>query len=233
MTPQTFVAAGLLAFFAAPSLFAQSLNTEPLNDQALGAYDHLPEALIEQDAFEQAMISEVHVASTANLDNHSELADSRLADLNRPVTEIRIKRLPHGDDAPKNQAAELLGDQASRDVTATAAPMIQTNRYSTCITYESLYLEQPNLERCGRHLGVLQNAVSLAQFSTRTLVLPYLVARQPPSKKVYAPGECRTGQSLPNWFRKRGTSDALIDKGQFHGAIAQAGALAGFTFLLL
>ncbi len=181
----------------------------------------------------------VHVASTrqinaADSQQHLSRQDRQLRELHRPLSEIRITRLPGGTDAPANQAADLV-DEPARQVTALGAPDDCGDRSTTNIYYQPLYFEQPNLERCNRHLGVLQNIISLSQFTGRTLTLPYAMGRHLPAAKVIAGSDCRTGNyyQTTQSYRPVNTGRMKDRPSTTRGLAVQAGALAGFTFLLL
>lgn len=63
-----------------------------------------------------------------------------------------------------------------------------TPRYP--ITYNPLYFEDPNLERCGNACGVFTDAVSIVHFGGRIPLLPYLMATNCPDSKVRALPDC-------------------------------------------
>jgi hypothetical protein len=91
--------------------------------------------------------------------------------------------------------------------------------------HQPLYFEDPNAERCGETWGILQPAVSAAQFYLTIPALPYLIGALPPKEPVESLGDCAWGCK----FRYR---DAYLPPLSLKGAALQGAAVTGLIFLI-
>lgn len=150
---------------------------------------------------------------------------TRIRQLLKPVTDIRVQAWPTGQGTPENLAREYETPPPEIFVTASGASSPLPDRYSIRFCHRPLYFEQPNLERCGIGYDYFQNLISGAQFLANTIVLPYHMGKTRPDCTVATRGDCRCCESFPcqcNPFP--------LD---CHGSALEAASLAGFSFLLL
>jgi hypothetical protein len=153
-----------------------------------------------------------------------------LSQLRKPVREITLSSTGLKTDQANSPTPEDRADQLAQEKPVVMiaglglSPQLP-QRYTIGFCHRPLYFEQPNLERCGKSCGYFQNAVSGVQFLANTIALPYHMGQQRPDCPIPSRGDCETCQSIPcDW-------DPLpINK---CGALAEAAAIAGFTFLLL
>ena len=149
--------------------------------------------------------------------------------LQKPIHQIRLSHVALGaNQSPQNRAADALGYQAERWVTATGATPRPSNRYPTCVSHRPLYFEEIDLERCGKHHGCVQNLMSSCYFLTNAAALPYRLATQRPDCQVPSRGDCRSCHTFSTDI------EPLVScKENASGIVTQAAAIAGFTFLML
>ncbi|TWU31781.1 hypothetical protein [Novipirellula artificiosorum] len=166
---------------------------------------------------EQAQVGEAAEAGRA------ELRGQQLAALRKPITDIGVEGSTKAVVVPVNQARQL---ESGSEVwiASLGLPVAMPDRYSAAFCHEPLYFEQLNLERCGRHYGFFQNAVSMAQFVGRTGLWPYHLAATPMHQCVASPGDCLACESFPTHV-----NPFPVDS---HGALLEAAAIAGFIILL-
>jgi hypothetical protein len=148
----------------------------------------------------------------------------QIAVLRKPIDQISVRATPEGA-VPKNLAEELIPNDDVISISATDAPVIGPQRYTTGMVHRPLYFEQPNLERCGNGYGCWQNKISAATFLFNTLLLPYHMGRQRCDCVVPAGPDCLACESLE--------IDCGLRPLSGRGLLKQAAAVAGFTFLLL
>jgi hypothetical protein len=90
--------------------------------------------------------------------------------------------------------------------------------------HRPLYFEDESLERHGRSLGILQPAASTVHFAGRTVVWPYLAGTFPPHECIYTLGHERPGTCAAYRLYRPPLSG--------RGAVYQAGAVAGLSFIV-
>ena len=91
--------------------------------------------------------------------------------------------------------------------------------------HQPLYFEDPNAERCGKTWGILQPAVSAAQFYLTIPALPYLIGALPPNKPVESLGDCA-------WGCKYRFRDAYLPPLSVKGAALPGATVTGLIFLI-
>ena len=91
------------------------------------------------------------------------------------------------------------------------------------VCHGRLFFEQPNFERVGYDLGVLQPAVGLGVFYYDAFLLPYHIWTD-----LHVRGECSAGKCLPG-----DPAPMLLPCERFSvtGLLGQSGTLIGFGFL--
>jgi len=119
------------------------------------------------------------------------LFQKRLGELNRPLHGIHV-------GFPASPGAYPVSPAASQD--QEMIPVLiwagdgwlepRPARYTVPFSYQPLYYEEPNLERCGVGYGFLQPLFSSAAFVKNTITLPYHLITQPPRSEVPTPGDC-------------------------------------------
>ena len=154
-----------------------------------------------------------------------------LAGLTRPLHSVNL--------ADAATAESLAGEQL-RQPTAindnfqfNAGTILDSNRSLTTplpwrvsqpVWYNPLYVEDPNLERCGQHHGIFTEPVSLVKFFGRMPVVPYMVASYPPNSCVRSLGDCPTCHSFG--------IDAYLPPLDAEASAVQAAATVGLIFLI-
>ncbi|MCC9643693.1 hypothetical protein LOC71_15515 [Rhodopirellula sp. JC740] len=158
-------------------------------------------------------------------------AQEGLASLRKPVASIRLMPVASEGELPSDSAKELLASEAPQVIDSQWNPIPTHDRYPVCFQHQPLHFEERNLERCGKGCGYFTNAVSAFWMIGNTAVWPYRLAAQPHCRCVRSIGDCRTCQSYdcPVEPLRHGTTTHPIAK----GTLAEAAAIAGFTFLLL
>ncbi|GAA4455271.1 hypothetical protein [Novipirellula rosea] len=149
--------------------------------------------------------------------------DSELKALMKPIGQIAVELGERGKKVPENVAAEL-AEPTSLVVLATGATVPKPDRYTVGFYYKPLYFEQANLERCGNHYGVFQNAVSGCEFLSNVKMLPYHSVATPACHCVCSPGDCLSCEMMP----KQVNPFPIEPK----AALMEAAAIAGFILLL-
>lgn len=91
--------------------------------------------------------------------------------------------------------------------------------------HQPLYFEDPNAERCGDTWGLLQPAMSAAQFYLTIPVLPYLIGAYPPNEEVESLGDCPYGC-------KYKLTDAYVPRFSWKGVALQGAATTGMIYLI-
>ncbi len=92
------------------------------------------------------------------------------------------------------------------------------------IWYKPLYFEDPNLERCGRGGGIINEALSAVRFFGRVPALPVMLANDPPGSCVRALPDCPTCHKFGH--------DAYLKVPEPDGALLQIAAAVGLIFLI-
>ncbi|MDA8745490.1 hypothetical protein N9N28_12730 [Rubripirellula amarantea] len=133
-------------------------------------------------------------------------------------------------DTPASVAASLMNHSEPEWVMSTGSTFPIYSRQTIRFCHRPLYFEDPNLERCGKGWGCLQNPVSAVRFLGDALLLPYQMVRQRPQCEVSSLGDCRCGESYPH---DRGIHHFC--DGEFDGCatLAELAVISGFSFLLL
>jgi hypothetical protein len=126
----------------------------------------------------------------------------------KPLNEMSINiRLPNGM-LPRNYWSENPQPSPFCDTCGTNRgwPLDCYHWCPTCLCYQPLYFEEPNLERYGYGCGCytcccstcIQSACSAAHFFGTVPALPYMLAANCPCQCNYALGDYRPG-SCPPW----------------------------------
>lgn len=92
------------------------------------------------------------------------------------------------------------------------------------VTYNPLYFEDPNLERCGNACGPLTDGASIVRFGGRIPLLPYLMATHCPDSRVHALRDCPTC--------RRYTCEDYIPKPTVLPVTVQGVAVIGLIFIV-
>jgi hypothetical protein len=147
-----------------------------------------------------------------------------LAELKKPMSEISVGATFTGRVPERRSSLNAAEDPpiVIRSLGFGPPPPV---RYTIGFRHRPLYYEQPNLERCGRGFGCLQNAVSAGQFVANTMFLPYHLCSEPAACLVPAGGDCMTCQPIP--------VDCHLFPLDHRAVLTQSATLAGFSFLLL
>jgi len=154
----------------------------------------------------------------------------RLAELRKPVSQIRLTSAEMTRDVPTDLASRTLRLEAAVLVTSSDFPTPVASRVHGPMFHQPLYYEELNSERCGASHGYSQNLVSSWWFVFNTAVLPYRLATRPHCRCVPAGGDCPACHQYPTPIEPlpRNQDGRLPCRG-----IAAEAAVAGFTFLLL
>ncbi|QDT12197.1 hypothetical protein K239x_42060 [Planctomycetes bacterium K23_9] len=161
--------------------------------------------------------------------NRTRALAGHLNRLQKPLGEIRLVNLESASTVkPVNQAKQLTQHLPAQWVTASGASPRLANRYPVGFCHRPLYFQELDLERCGEHFGCLQNLHSAAHFLIGTAIVPYRMATQCPDHLVRGRGDCRTGHTIGHRIEPLSRGNL-----QGRGVVAEAAAIAGFTFLLL
>lgn len=92
------------------------------------------------------------------------------------------------------------------------------------ISFNPLYFEDPNLERCGVGCGCMTDLVSAVRFFGRVPVVPYMIGANPPCTCVRSLGDCPACHTFG--------CGAYVPPLDSHGTALQAAATVGLIFLL-
>jgi hypothetical protein len=126
------------------------------------------------------------------------LERSRSRSLNKSVRQIGlVEPVDVEGIRPANIAAEL--QPATSPILLSGSPfgVAHPQRYLYCFSYNPLYFEDANLERCGLGHGFCQPAASAAQFLGRTALLPYSLIAHSPCSCETTLGDCPTCHAYP------------------------------------
>jgi len=128
------------------------------------------------------------------------LFQKRFEQLNRPLNGIQVGFPTEAGSNPPNRAAENT-PQVPPILISGAAGWFEPrpNRYPVPFSYQPLYYEDLNLERCGVGHGFLQPLFSSAKFARDTVMLPYQLVVSPPRSEVQTPGDCPSCSRFPEW----------------------------------
>ncbi|WP_144058198.1 hypothetical protein [Novipirellula maiorica] len=153
---------------------------------------------------------------------------SELEALMKPIDHIGVGLGDPEKKVPENVAAANVanqwGDTASLVVLATGVSSPLPDRYTAGFCHLPLYFEQANLERCGDHYGVFQNAVSGFEFLYNVKTLPYHLVATPACRCVASPGDCSSCEMMPKQIHAFPAEPKAV--------IMEAAAIAGFVLLL-
>jgi len=126
----------------------------------------------------------------------------------RPVSDLTINIQLPGGMLPRNYWGEHAQPAPFFDTCGTNRgwPFDCYHWCPTCLCYQPLYFEEPNLERYGYGCGCytcccstcIQSACSAAHFFATVPALPYMMAANCPFECNYALGDYRPG-SCPPW----------------------------------
>jgi hypothetical protein len=104
------------------------------------------------------------------------------------------------------------------------ARQFRPNRNLHPIWYKPLYFEDPNLERCGKGVGVFNEALSAVRFFGRVPALPTMLANNPPCQCVRALPDCPTCHKFGH--------ETYLSVPEPDGALLQIAATVGLIFLI-
>jgi hypothetical protein len=203
---------------AAAASTAPTMSATPATKPAESELHILPATLPPPDDKDDRADSAPHFGTRlAKLVNEEPLpglppaapADQTAADnwLPKPLGEMSINiRLPNGM-LPRNYWAEHPQPLPLCDVCGTNRgwPLDCYHWCPTCLCYQPLYFEEPNLERYGYGCGCytcccstcIQSAASAAHFFGTVPSLPYMMAANCPCECNYALGDYRPGDCVP------------------------------------
>jgi hypothetical protein len=153
----------------------------------------------------------------------------------RPLNDLTINiQLPNGM-LPKNYWGEHPQPAPLCDTCGTNRgwPCDCYHWDPTCLCYQPLYFEEPNLERYGYGCGCytcscstcIQSACSAAHFFGTVPALPYMMAANCPCECNYALGDYRPGSCTPWRYQCCAPCSAL-------GAFSESSAAYGMILLL-
>lgn len=125
----------------------------------------------------------------------------------KPLSEIRVRiTRPQTNEAgeqlplPPDYATEYFGTRppASREVPGYN-PWMEDISYAPALNfcYRPLYFEEVNAERYGYSFGLLQPAVSIAEFYGHVVLLPYRLVARRPGFATYHDHQFRPGGTAP------------------------------------
>lgn len=143
-------------------------------------------------------------------------------DAKRPVKsilEVNVDIQPPEGKLPENLAAKVFDERKVIHDTGAGPSDADFGYYwqSPEFCHRPLYFEQPNLERYGRHAGVLQPAISGAHFFGVVPALPYLMVVERPRACCYYPDygfDCAPRQGvLPPLNLAAGAAEAGVVTG--------------------
>jgi|GEM_PF-7035860 len=139
-------------------------------------------------------------STDAPVDSDSDsLFVKRFDELNRPLSRIHVGYPGDNGPMPQNLAAKD-APEAPRQLLWGGDGWVESrpNRYPVVFTYQPLYYEELNLERCGEGHGYLQPLFSSAAFVKNTITLPYQLVVSPPRSEVVTPGDCPSCYRFPH-----------------------------------
>ena len=152
-------------------------------------------------------------------------------EISRPLSSVSLASALRAESVkgePLNQPQDLAGPLFAAFGVYTDPPSAcrstapRRNLYPIC--YNPLYLEDPNLERCGVGHGCFTELVSAARFFGRVPVLPYMMGAEPPFHCVPSLGDCPACHSFG--------CDAYIPPPSAEGFALQALMTVGLIFVL-
>jgi hypothetical protein len=106
----------------------------------------------------------------------------------------------------------------------SVARQFRPDRNQHPIWYKPLYFEDPNMERCGRGIGVFNEALSAVRFFGRIPALPTMLANNPPCHCVRALPDCPTCHKFGH--------ESYLSVPEPDGALLQIAAAVGLIFLI-
>ncbi len=210
---------------------ARLITAQADEDMTVAANDDVDEAEADEDQSEADKKAADKIAADARKEAveaaniATERNESRLAQLQKPLSDVRVQAVDADAVTPTSRAAELLGDEQGYVMTSSGAAVSLPARYTTDQSHRPLYFEELNLERCGNTYGCATNAISGLHFMTNTVMLPYRLATMRADCPVGSHGDCQTCQSYSTDIEPFGWEP--------RGALVEAAAAAGFVFLLL
>lgn len=158
--------------------------------------------------------------------SRDELRSKRIAELHRPMTDVRIGAVSDPDAEPENAAQAEIGDYPPILVWGGSWAETKPIRYAVPFTHQPLYFEERNLERCGHGHGFFQTTLSAGAFLGNTILLPFHIGSKHPKDCFVSLGDCPTGHCYsPN-------CEVLEGEGLLPMAL-QTAAVVGVVFLLL
>ncbi|GAA5509490.1 hypothetical protein [Novipirellula caenicola] len=143
--------------------------------------------------------------------------------LMKPITNVAVDLGDAAKKVPESIAA-VAATSDSFVVMATGSTVAKPQRYTVGFCHQPLYFEQANLERCGNHYGVFQNAVSGLEFLCNVKTLPYHCVTTPPCQCVASPGDCSSCEVMPKQIDPFPLQPKAV--------MLEAAAIAGFVLLL-
>ena len=161
---------------------------------AVQPVEPLPAVMLSPAAWPVAAL--VNQPSDTATEAEVELADPTV----KPMTAMSLNIAPPTGELPRDVAKPRFEREPTfYDVERVGRPEMAYN-YSwvaPALCYSPLYFEQPNVERYGYTLGVLQPFASAAHFFATIPLLPYKMTLDPPCECQYPLGYYRPGSCGP------------------------------------
>jgi len=172
-----------------------ALVDELLAPRALGADPTATQAEAAEAPPEEPESDRDNAAEGLSGERRKQISDAAL-DLHKPLRTIALTG--HlAKQMPSNLAAEVHSLCEPLVVWGEPWPAscLACYRYTVPFHHRPLYFEQPNLERCGHHDGILSPYTSAAHFFGNVVLLPLHLVLEPPCQCVPTLGDCRGCQS--------------------------------------
>jgi hypothetical protein len=125
---------------------------------------------------------------------------------------------------PANRARDYNNCPEVRNLEAMEWYDFRPSRNTYAFHHYPLYFEDPNLERCGKSLGLLTNFSSAALTMAQLPALPYMMAVEPPHECVRAKADCPTCHEFD--------LDAYLPEFSLPASAIEAAAVVAFIFLV-
>jgi len=125
---------------------------------------------------------------------------------------------------PGNRARDYNNSPEVRNLEAMEWYDFRPSRNTYAFHHYPLYFEDPNLERCGKSLGLLTNFSSAALTLGQLPALPYMMAVEPPHECVRAKADCPTCHEFD--------LDAYLPEFSLPASAIEAAAVVAFIFLV-
>ena len=202
-----------------PEAFAESTTASEIQEVAA------------QEQPDDAKAPKVTVAAGEEVQDPS---DEVLAELKHPICSIEIRKaveippLAAMEDPklrePKDQALTMLRKRPPFKFWPVYCDPWVANRDSYAFHHNPLWFEDPNLERCGRGLGILSSGSSALQFCANIPILPYRMTAEPYGSCVRTLPDCTVCQKFGH--------NAYLPRWSWRAAAVQGAAVTGFIYLI-